>query len=67
MQVISSQFPGLILICNQCGALLQYTMADVYGNNLVYCPICKHANEIEYDRNYDGVEIKDVDSNANSD
>jgi DNA-directed RNA polymerase subunit M/transcription elongation factor TFIIS len=67
MKVILSQFPGHILICDQCGALLQYTMADVYGNNLVYCPICKYGNEIEYDRNYDGTEIKNVDSNTNSD
>lgn len=55
MQVISQVFPGLILICQKCGALLSYNKSDIYGANLVYCPLCKHANEIEYDKNYDGI------------
>jgi DNA-directed RNA polymerase subunit M/transcription elongation factor TFIIS len=65
MQVLSPTFPGLILICEQCGALLSYNKTDIYGANLVYCPLCKHANEIEYDKNYDGIvteEKKDVQS-----
>lgn len=40
-----------------------YDKTDIYGNNLVYCPICREANAIDYDRNYDGIvkeEKKDV-------
>lgn len=55
MQVLSPKFPGRILICDRCGALLAYNEADVYGVNLVYCPLCKNANEIEYNKNYDGM------------
>ena len=55
MQVLSPTFVGRILVCDRCGALLNYTEADIYGTNLVYCPLCKNANTIQYDKNYDGV------------
>ncbi len=54
MEVISQKFPGLLLICQECGALLGYKMSDIYGN-LVYCPLCKAANTVETDKNYDGI------------
>lgn len=54
MIVFSQTYPGLILICEGCGALLGYKPADIYGN-LVYCPICKHANAVNIDKNYDGI------------
>lgn len=57
MQVLSPVFVGRILVCQQCGALLNYKESDIYGANLVYCPLCKYANEILYDKNYNG-EIK---------
>lgn len=63
MQVLSQKYPGRTLICDQCNALLAYNNSDVYGANIVYCPLCHHANEIEYDKNYDGIveeEKKDV-------
>lgn len=48
IQVLSPKFPGRILICDRCGALLSYQEEDVYGENLVYCPVCKNANKILY-------------------
>ena len=57
MQVLSPVFVGRILVCQRCGALLNYKESDIYGTNLVYCPLCKHANEILYDKNYNG-EVK---------
>ena len=55
MEVLSERFPGRILICQQCGALLAYKEGDVYGGNMVYCPVCKFCNIIDYDKNYDGI------------
>jgi phage FluMu protein Com len=52
--VLSQTYPGLTLICEGCGALLAYKPADIYGN-LVYCPLCKRANEINMDKSYDGI------------
>ena len=40
MIVFSEKYPGRILICQNCGALLGYNEHDIYGND-VYCPICK--------------------------
>lgn len=55
MEVLYPKFPGNILICNKCGALLSYTKRDIYGGNLVYCPLCKNANQIMF---YEG-EVND--------
>lgn len=55
MIVLSRKFPGLTIICKNCGALLKYEESDIYGKNLVYCPLCKTANEVNYDKNYNGV------------
>lgn len=54
IQVLSPTYPGLICICEKCGALFSYQNSDIYGN-LVYCPLCKNGNIIEYDRNYEGI------------
>ena len=54
MIVLSEKFPGRILICQNCGALLAYNSGDIYGD-LVYCPLCKFANKIDFDKNYDGI------------
>lgn len=65
MEVIYPKYPGRILLCGGCGAILHYENSDIYGANLVYCPICKFQNVIEYDKNYDGIiteEKKDVQS-----
>ena len=55
MIVLSEKFPGRILICQNCGALLgDIKEKDIYGND-VYCLICKQKNPIDYDKNYDGI------------
>jgi len=61
MEVLSQKYPGIMIICQGCGAVLaNIQKSDIYGANLVYCPLCKHANEIEYDKNYEGEgEVKD--------
>ena len=55
MNVLSNKFIGRILICENCSALLQYNEGDIYGTNLVYCPLCKFCNTIDYDKTYDGL------------
>ena len=55
MVILSDKYMGLILICKQCGAILgDIKSSDIYGENLVYCPICKFCNTIDYNKNYDG-------------
>jgi len=58
MEVLSQKYPGIIIVCQGCGAVLSNIQkSDIYGANLVYCPICKHQNILEYDKNYEG-EVK---------
>ena len=59
MEVLSQKYPGIMIVCQGCGAVLaNIQRSDIYCANLVYCPLCKYANEIEYDKNYEG-EVKD--------
>ena len=53
MKVLTRKHPGLIIICSGCGALLNYTPADIYGT-VIYCPLCKATTEVPYDKGYDG-------------
>lgn len=66
MEVLSTKFPGRILICDRCGALLAYKEADIYGENLIYCPLCKFCNQIDYVKGYDGIikNPKNLEENA---
>ena len=61
MEVLSPKYPGRIIVCSSCGALLAYKDNDVYEST-VYCPLCKQPIKIDYDKNYDGIikENKDV-------
>lgn len=64
MEVLLNRFPGLLAICNNCGALLHYTPQDIYGV-VIYCPLCKATIEVPYTKGYDGTikeEKKDVQS-----
>ena len=54
MRVISQEFLGRLITCQNCGALLEWEDKDVYGSD-IYCPICKKSNHIDYDKNYDGI------------
>ncbi len=64
MVVLSNKHPGIMIICQGCGGVLaNIQKSDVYGANLVYCPLCRHANEIEYDKNYDGI-VKEEEKNV---
>jgi len=43
MEVLSPKYPGRMIICEGCGALLGHIQeADIYAENLVYCPLCKY-------------------------
>ena len=62
MQVITKSYPGLIVCCSGCGALLKYSPADVYGQ-VIYCPLCKASTEVALNKDYNGLikeEKKDV-------
>lgn len=55
MIVFSDKYPGRILICQNCGALLGAIKdSDIYGEN-IWCPLCKSANKIDYNKDYDGI------------
>ena len=67
MEVLSQKHPGIMIICQGCGAVLaNIQRSDIYGANLVYCPLCKFQNLLEYDRNYDGIieNPKNLEENA---
>jgi len=56
MEVLSRKHPGIMIICQGCGAVLANIQpSDIYGENLVYCPLCKYCNELDYRKNYDGI------------
>lgn len=56
MEILSNKYIGIYCICEQCGALLgNIQESDIYSENIVYCPICKHGNYILYNKNYNGV------------
>ena len=60
MIVLSEKYPGILIICEKCGAVLAaIKSSDIYGENLVYCPLCKFANQINYNKNYDGIVQED--------
>ena len=43
MIVYSEKYPGIIVICPECGALLGIDPhKDLYEEKYVYCPLCKH-------------------------
>ena len=54
MQVLTKSYPGLIICCSKCGALLSYQVADIYSN-MIYCPLCKGSTEVPLDKNYNGL------------
>lgn len=55
MRVISPKFPGLLIICSNCGALFALESDhDIYDGD-IYCPLCKAKTHIDYDKNYDGI------------
>ena len=66
MQVLLNKYPGLMIICEGCGSVLaDIKPSDIYGNNFVYCPICKHQNILNFDKTYDGMVKNDVENNSN--
>ena len=54
MEVLFPRFPGRIVICSSCGALLRYNDADVYDST-IYCVLCKQPTHVDYNKNYDGI------------
>lgn len=46
MTILSKTFPGLMRICDGCGALLGYDAKDIYEKKYIYCSVCKHKNEV---------------------
>ena len=65
MQVLSKGYVGRTLVCSKCYALLAYNEADIYGENLVYCPLCKNCNIIDYNKNYNGIVKNDTSTSSN--
>ena len=48
MTILSQTYPGFILVCKECHALLGYTSKDIYQGKFVYCPLCKYKNESKF-------------------
>lgn len=56
MRVISSTFPGIMIICQNCGCLIgDIKPSDIYAENLIYCPLCRFQNTLEFNKSYDGI------------
>lgn len=56
MEVISTKYPGLFFICQQCGALCANVQEnEIYEDNAVYCAVCHFKNTLPYSKKYDGV------------
>lgn len=56
MEVLSTKFPGIFFICEQCGALCANVQEnEIYENCYVYCPVCKTKNLLPLDKAYDGI------------
>ena len=46
MRVLSEKYPGIIVICEGCGALLAIDPhKDLNEENKVKCPLCLHFND----------------------
>ena len=47
MEILSSKYPGIWFICEQCGALIGNVKDnEIYNDNDVYCPCCKFKNTL---------------------
>ena len=56
MNVLSTKYPGLWFICEQCGAVVANIKdEEIYEKNDVYCPICHFKNQIAFDKKYEGI------------
>lgn len=56
MEILSSKYPGIWFICEQCGALIGNVKDnEIYNNSDVYCPCCKFKNTLSLNKNYDGI------------
>lgn len=67
MEILSNKYPGRLIICTNCGAVLANIQeSDIYAENIVYCPLCKAANSIEYNKNYNGVVKNNVENNSDN-
>jgi len=67
MVVLSNKFPGIIIICQGCGCLIgNIQSSDIYAENLVYCPLCKYQNILNFNKNYNGIieNPKNLEKNA---
>lgn len=62
MKVISQVFPGIMIVCQGCGCLIgDIKPSDIYAENLIYCPLCRFQNILEFNKNYDGIIKKQED------
>ena len=41
MIIYSQSYPGLHLICTNCGCLFGFSVQEIYEDKYVYCPICR--------------------------
>ena len=58
--VLSQKYPGSLLFCQECHALLAFKAADLYEGKYIYCPVCRAKNETKI---VDGVIKNDSSSN----
>lgn len=56
MEILSSKYPGIWFICEQCGALIGNVKDnEIYNDSDVYCPCCKFKNTLPLNKNYNGI------------
>lgn len=67
MEVLSQKYPGIMIICQGCGCLIgNIKPSDIYAENLIYCPLCRFQNTLEFNKSYDGIieNPKNLEENA---
>lgn len=45
MIIFSQHYPGLHMVCTNCGCLFGYSSQEIYENKYVYCPSCREKLE----------------------
>lgn len=55
MILLNKYYNGLLTHCDECGALLGYTPADIYEHHYIYCIQCHNKISVPLDLSYDGL------------
>ena len=56
MEILSNKYPGIMFICEQCGAVIgDVKENEIYNESDAYCPLCRYKNTLNYVKTYNGI------------